>query len=91
MLAHRADIGRNDDVHEGDLLILHALGRNVASQLFIVHLMLKVDLRVHAGGHQVGRNADDGIDVADPPSVRAIAKHGNPSFPGWVQAAKMKK
>ena len=82
MLAHRAHIGGNDDVHEGDLFALVALGGNVTRQLFVIHLVLQENLGVASHGHEVGGHADNGINVADPPSVRSIAKHGILPFMG---------
>ena len=88
MLADRTDVGGHDDVHEGDLLILHALGGDVTSQLFVIHLVLQKNLRVAAHGHQVRRNTDNGINIADAPTVRTITEHEILPFMGRVRGNK---
>ena len=75
VLAHRADKGRHDDLHEGHLFALGALLGNVARQHFVVHLVLQKHLGVAAHGHQVGRDADNGIDGGDTPTIGTESKH----------------
>ena len=78
VLTNSPDIGRHNDVHEGNPLALGALGGNVASHHFIVQLMLEENLGIAAHGHQVRRNADNGINGGQPTAVRTISEHEKP-------------
>ena len=76
VLGHSADKRGDNNLHERNFLALRRLRRNVARQQLIVHAVLQENLRVAAHGHQVRRNADDGVNGRHAPSVGSKSEHG---------------
>ena len=76
VLGHSADERSGNNLHERDFFALRRLRRNVARQQLIVHAVLQENLRVAAHGHQVRRNADDGVNGRHAPSVGSKSEHG---------------